>query len=258
MSRSNQEIADQLYAAAKSKEYLDPIRDELGIKNIEAAYEIQKINIDRRIKEGARIVGKKVGLTSKVVQKQLGVDEPDYGILLDTMEVNDGNLSIDELNQAKIEAEIGFVLSRDISGDSITASELLYTIDYAVACIEIVGSRIRDWNIKLVDTVADNASASHFIIGHLPKRVTDFDMVNCKMEIYKNNELASSGSGKDCLGSPLVALHWLVNKWLSMGVELKAGELIITGALGPMVPAEQGDSFEARIEGLGSVHLNIV
>jgi len=250
------DYAKILRDADTTKKTIKPLRDQ-GVSDIKTAYEIQNVNTAYRTLQGARIIGKKIGLTSKSVQQQLGVDQPDYGILFNDMEVLNGqSISMKNLMQPKAESEIAFVLSEDLDYPNLTVVDLLSAIDYALPAIEIVGSRIENWNIKIVDTIADNASASHFVVGHTPRTLDEFDMINCKMQMTKNGELASKGSGADCLGSPLNALLWLANKMVEIGHPLEAGELIFTGALGPMVKVEAGDLFKAEIEGLGTVSIS--
>jgi len=236
---------------------ISPLRDS-GLTDIAAAYVIQNINTEYRINNGARIVGKKIGLTSSSVQTQLGVDQPDYGILFDEMEVLNGQfVSMQDLMQPKVETEIAFVLGEDLNDDRLTIVDLISAIDYALPAIEIVGSRIADWNIKICDTIADNASASHYVIGHTPKTLDEFDMVTCKMQLAKNGDITSEGTGANCLGSPLNATLWLANKMMELGQPLQAGELIFTGALGPMTNVEAGDHITTEIEGLGQVSVSI-
>lgn len=250
-------IAEQLRNASQTGEVISPIREIIGNENIELAYQIQTQNINLRVKNGARIIGRKIGLTNKIIQKQLGVDQPDFGALLNTMEVLNGDeIPWNELHQPKAEAEIAFVLGKSITNPTVTIHQLISAIDYALPCLEIVGSRIADWNIKITDTIADNASASHYVLGHRPTKLSDFDMVKCKMKMTKNGTLASEGSGSSCLGSPLNATIWLVKKMIHNGTPLKAGDVILTGALGPMVTGYQGDQFEAEIDGLGSVSVS--
>jgi len=257
LSNDIQTVAKILREAADSKITCDPIRDIIGITDLSKAYEIQAINSKIRIAGGARVVGSKIGLTSVAVQKQLGVDQPDYGLLFDDMEVlNGGEISYKELMQPKVEAEIAFVLKKDLNSTSITTSEMLSAIDYALPAIEIVGSRVKDWNIKITDTIADNASASHFVVGHQPTRLENIDLINCKMSMYKNGEEVSKGTGSACLGSPINACIWLAKTMAAHGSPLKAGEVILSGALGPMAAVEAGDHVKAVIEGLGEVKLN--
>ena len=251
-----EEIAKKIREAGKTLTAIDPIRTEFGTEDLETAYRIQQINIRERVSNGCRIVGKKIGLTSFAVQEQLGVDQPDFGILMNDMEIMTGHtLSADALLQPKAETEIAFVLKHDLRMEQINSVDLLNAIDYALPAIEIVDSRISNWDIKITDTIADNASASHFVLGHSPTSIADFDMTTVEMRMSKNGELVSSGNGAACMGSPLNAMLWLANKMREMDTPLLAGEVILTGALGPMVPVTNSDHITATIDGLGSVEV---
>lgn len=257
-----EKLAKQLRDAYENRTACSPLREVIGVEDLDTAYAIQALNNDLLIQKGARVTGRKIGLTSVAVQEQLGVNQPDFGILLDTMEVlNGGSISVSELMQPKVEAEVAFVLAKDLPNRKITTVELINSIDYALAAIEIVGSRIENWNIKITDTIADNASASHYVLGHKPTKLSDFDVVNCQMSMDKIRDFCedvSSGSGAACLGSPLNATLWLANKMAELGTPLKAGEVILSGALGKMSNVEAGDTFRANIEGLGSVSVSFV
>ena len=247
-------FALSLRQAQEQKKTITPLRETIGIEDLELAYAIQEANTQFRQNQGEKIVGYKIGLTSHAVQKQLGVDQPDFGVLFNTMEVqNGGMVSISEILQAKIEAEIAFVLKEDLNQERFTAADIISAIDYALVSLEIVGSRIENWNIKITDTIADNASASHFVLGHRPVRLDQFDVVACKMNMSKNGEQVSQGSGAACLGSPINATIWLAEKFSSIGRPLKKGDILLTGAIGPMVSVTGGDHIVADIEGLGSV-----
>ncbi len=248
------QAAAQLHEAAFTKQACQPIRELIGIEDLELAYDIQHINNQARLVSGARAVGCKIGLTSESVQQQLGVDQPDYGVLFDDMEVmHGGEIPWEAVMQPKAEAEIAFVLKKDLNSTSITTSNLISAIDYALAAIEIVGSRIENWNIRITDTIADNASSSHFVLGHKPVRLEHLDLLNCTMQMTKNGEAASSGTGAACLGSPLNATLWLARTMARLGNPLKAGDVLLTGALGPMVTIEPGDSVTAVFDTLGAV-----
>lgn len=252
-------LAQQLRDAYAARVACPPLRTVIGVEDLDTAYAIQDFNNQLLIEKGARITGRKIGLTSKAVQKQLGVDQPDFGILLDSMEVLNGDaIAVTELMQPKVEAEIAFVLKEDLPARKLTTTELLSKIDYALAAIEIVGSRIENWNIKITDTIADNASASHYVVGHQPVKLENVDLINCKMQMTKNGEVVSTGIGSACLGSPINATLWLVNKMAALGTPLKAGEVILSGALGPMSNVAAGDTVLATFEGLGSVSVSFV
>jgi len=251
------DYAAKLRQAQATKTPISPLRDDIGEHNEELAYAIQQVNTNHKLVDGARIVGKKIGLTSINVQEQFGISTPDFGILFDDMEVLNGlSLPISEVMQPKIEGELAFVLGGSLDNDKLTIVDIINSIDYVLPSLEIVGSRIDNWNIRIADTVADNASASHYVLGHTPKMLDDIDIVNCKMNMTINGELKSSGSGKDCLGSPLNAVLWLARKMQSVGQPLQAGELILSGSLGPMVVVNAGDHVDAEFEGLGSVSIS--
>jgi len=248
------EVADRLLRATQTGEFCEPIRDIIGIEDLEAAYAAQDINTERRAKSGARIVGSKIGLTSVVVQKQLGVDQPDFGVLFDDMEVANGlEMDFNLLMQPKVEAEIAFVLKSDLASAHIGTTDVISAIDYAIAAIEIVGSRIGNWDIKITDTIADNASASHFVLGHKPVKLENIDLVECTMEMNVNGIKVSEGKGDACMGSPINAVLWLAKTFAKLGRPLKAGDVILSGALGPMAVVNPGDEVVTKIEGLGSV-----
>ncbi len=249
--------AEVLFNANEYKTVCPPVRELIGDADVEKAYQVQFVNIKRRMDAGETIVGKKIGLTSFAVQKQLGVDQPDYGMLFQSTEIkNNGSVLFEELMQPKAEAEIAFVMAKDLDGD-ITLEMLVDSIDYAVCAIEIVGSRVENWNIRITDTVADNASASHFVLGTTRKKLTEVDLVNCTMSMRKNNEVASQGTGKACMDNPLNAALWLAQVMAKQGQPLKQGEILLSGALGPMVNIDKGDLFEAEIDGLGKVSVQI-
>jgi 2-keto-4-pentenoate hydratase len=256
MNKKIEEVAQSLWEAHLAKSTLPPVRETIGADDIETAYAVQEINVKKRIALGEKMTGKKIGLTSFAVQEQLGVDQPDYGVLFNTMAVKNNTLSFAELVQPKAEAEIAFVMAEDLDGD-INISDLIDAIDYATVSIEIVGSRVANWDIRITDTIADNASASHYILGESMVSLDEIDLVSCKMTLTKNGEIASQGSGKACMDNPLNAALWLAQKMAQQGNPLRKGDVLLSGALGPMVPIVQGDKFEASIEGLGTVKLEI-
>jgi 2-keto-4-pentenoate hydratase len=252
-------VADLLWSAAQTRQPCAPIRDLLQAGGVDAAYAVQEINTKRRLQEGARLTGRKIGLTSVAVQKQLGVDQPDYGMLFADMAVADGEpVPLTSLIQPKVEAEIAFVMARNLDMATPTTADLLQAVDFAVAAIEIVDSRIQNWDIRLVDTIADNASAGMYVIGTQPKRLRDVDLVGCAMTMERKGEAVSTGTGGACLGNPLAAALWLAKTMARVGRPLRAGDTILSGALGPMVPAKSGDAFEVRISGVGSVRVAFV
>lgn len=249
-----QKAADRIWNAQQEKLTCLPIRDLLGETDINSAYEAQRINTKRKLDRGEKIIGCKIGLTSFAVQKQLGVEQPDFGILTDKMHVEQAaSIQMSDLMQAKVEAEIAFILSKDITEPVDSISALSDSIDYALAAIEIVGSRIESWNIRITDTIADNASASHFVLGEKRVKLSEVNLEACAMKMTRFGEVVSTGDGKACMGNPLNAALWLANTMIANDAPLKQGDIILSGALGPMVNVAVDDEFHAEIEGLGAV-----
>lgn len=251
------EIAESLRLADSSGQPVDAVRDATEDVSIEAAYRIQEINTRKRVEAGGRIVGRKIGLTSKIVQEQLGVDTPDFGTLFADMAIGDGE-SVDhsQLISPKIEGEIGFVLGSDIDLVDATASDIVAATDYITPVMEIVDSRIRDWDITIFDTVADNASAARFVAGGMKCSLDGIEVSSLGMEMSVNGETVSSGTGRDCLGNPINAVVWLARQLAAMGTKLQAGDILLSGAMGPMVPASAGDEVSLSIDGLGTIRVS--
>ncbi|WP_233838086.1 2-keto-4-pentenoate hydratase [Paraburkholderia sp. ZP32-5] len=246
--------AAALREAAQSRHYIAPLRDTWPELSIDDAYAIQLLNTQQRLAQGRRVVGCKIGLTSLSVQKQLGVDRPDFGMLFDDMSYGDSEpIPASILTQPRIEAEVAFVIGRDITVPKPGHLDVIHAIDYALPALEIVGSRIADWNIRIADTIADNASSSAFVLGSSPRKLSEFDLRLCGMVIERRGEPVSVGAGAACLGNPINAVVWLARTMAELGTPLKAGDLVLSGALGPMVSVTPGDVFEARINGLGAV-----
>jgi len=247
--------ADLLAEATRTGVPCPPVRDlfEDGA-DLRTAYAVQQLNVRRGSDAGRRIVGRKIGLTSVAVQRQLGVDQPDFGALFADMYVPDGGtVPAGRLLQPKVEAEVALVLGRDLPHPECTVVDVLRAVDFALPALEIVDSRVRDWDISLLDTVADNASCGLYVLGATPVPLTAVDLRAMTMTMTRNGGTVSEGTGADCLGSPLNAAVWLASALAERGDPLRAGDLVLTGALGPMTPAVAGDVFEARISGLGSV-----
>lgn len=249
-----QKAADLLRDAQESGAPCAPVRDLLADGGLEAAYAAQEINTRGRLAAGGRLVGRKIGLTSVAVQKQLGVDQPDYGMLFADMAMPDGlDIPLNLLMQPKAEAEVAFVLGRDLDDERLTAADVIRAVDFAVPALEIVGSRVADWNIRILDTVADNASSGLYVLGNEPRLLKNLNLRDCGMVLECRGEPVSTGAGAACLGHPINATVWLARVMARVGRPLKAGDTVLSGALGPMVPVKPGDVFEARVEGLGSV-----
>ncbi|MEU6765706.1 2-keto-4-pentenoate hydratase [Streptomyces sp. NPDC046853] len=231
-----------------------PVRALLPEADIEAAYAVQQLHVERAVDTGRRLVGRKIGLTSPAVQQQLGVDQPDFGALFADMAVAQGQpIEAGRLLQPKVEAEVALVLGADLPHTAPTVADLLRATAFALPALEVVDSRIADWDITIVDTVADNASCGLYVLGGTPVTLDRVDLHAVKMTLTKNGETVSEGTGADCLGSPLTAALWLASTLAGLGDPLRVGDIVLTGALGPMVPAAAGDEFTARIEGLGTV-----
>jgi 2-keto-4-pentenoate hydratase len=230
-----------------------PLRDALDPADGKGAYAVQSINTRHWVESGRRIVGRKIGLTSKAVQTQLGVDQPDYGVLFSDMAVPDGGfLDPARLLQPKVEAEVAIVLQRGLDNPNTDLHDVLSAADYAIAALEIVDSRIADWKITFADTIADNGSSAGFVLGTTPRSLAGLDLRTCGMVLQVNGVVASTGVGVACLGHPLAAAAWLARTLSVAGEPLRAGDVILTGALGPMVALKPGDIVHADIGGLGS------
>ncbi|MFJ2887304.1 2-keto-4-pentenoate hydratase [Streptomyces sp. NPDC087305] len=248
--------ADLLAEATRTGVACPPVRDLLDVPDLATAYAVQQLNVRRGVAAGRRVVGRKIGLTSPAVQRQLGVDQPDFGALFADMAVPDGGeVPVGRLLQPKVEAEVALVLGRDLPERECTVVDVLRAVDFALPALEIVDSRVRNWEISLVDTVADNASCGLYILGATPVPLTAVDLRAVTMTMTRGGETVSEGTGADCLGSPLIAAVWLASALAERGDPLRAGDLVLTGALGPMTPAAPGDAFEAHISDLGSVRV---
>lgn len=253
-------LAERLWQAQRTRQPIAPIRHDIaaataaGQSVLDTAYQVQQGLTQRRLDTGDRLVGRKIGLTSKAVQAQLGVDAPDFGALFASMAAGDGEeIAWDRTLQPKVEVEIALVLARELPQSCHTLADLISATAYALPAIEVVGSRIAHWDIELADTVADNASSGLFVLGTRPVPLSRLDLVSCGMVMSRAGEPVSVGSGAACLGNPLNAALWLANTMARRGQPLRGGDLLLSGALGPMVAVRPGDAFEASIEGLGNV-----
>ena len=231
-----------------------PVRDLLAPDDVEAAYGVQQVNVERLVAgRGWRVWGRKIGLTNRAVQAQLGVDRPDFGTLFAELAHGDGEeVPIGTLLQPRIEAEVAFVLDDDLDLGTHTVADIIAATGFLLPALEIVDSRIAGWDITFVDTVADNASSGRFVLGTVPVG-PEVDLAQVTMRLSVNGAERSTGSGSACLGNPLFAARWLADTMSRLGTPLVAGDIILTGALGPMVPVAPGDHVEAGIEGVGRV-----
>ena len=243
----------RLATALETRTPCPPVRDLIGTEDLAAAYAVQQGLVARRLSGGATVVGRKIGATSKAVQDQLGVDQPDFGYLLDDMDVSGQRpISMAPLMQPRVEAEVAFRLGSDLapaSEDEITLAAVRAAVDVALPALEIVDSRIDQWAITFTDTVADNASSGLYVVGSAGRPLSEVEPVDVDMSLTINGEVRSTGTGAACLGDPLEALRWLAVQCHRFGDPLRAGQVVLSGALGPFVPFAPGDRVEATISG---------
>lgn len=252
MSRSLEEMAAALRQAAKTGSAIAPLRD--GLEDIDAAYAVQDINTNYAIAQGRRLVGRKIGLTSRAVQQQVGVSQPDFGMLFDDMIVGeDEPIATGRVLQPRVEVELALILSEDLDVERPTIADVIQATAYVLPSIEVVGSRVRNWDIGITDTVADNASSGVFVLGGPARRLDGLNLRGSAMRLLRNGEVVSTGLGAACLGHPLNAAVWLAAEMIGRGRPLKKGDIVLTGALGPVADASPGDVFEGEIKGIGSV-----
>jgi 2-oxopent-4-enoate hydratase len=253
-------LAQRLHDAAATHTACAPLTDDHPALTPTEAYTIQRINLDRRIAaHGAARVGYKVGLTSEAVQRWLGVDTPDFGGLLDDMSVPEGGqCDTKDMLQPRAEAEIAFIARERLSGPGLTAEAVADKLECCMAAIEIIDSRVKDWKIKYADTVADNASSAAYVVSSHRLNVSGLALRELKMELRKNGEVVSTGIGAACLGDPLAAVAWLANTLGELGEAIEPGQLILSGALGPVTPVAPGDVLVASIDKLGELRVSFV
>ncbi|MBM7367217.1 2-keto-4-pentenoate hydratase [Gordonia hydrophobica] len=248
------QAAERLLTALQTRQACAPVRDLIGPTDLPAAYRVQERLTAGRLAAGATVVGRKIGLTSQAVQEQMGVDQPDFGVLFDGMGFGDGDLvPTEHLLQPKAEAEVAFVLKKDLADGPLDVEQIRDAIDYGVAALEVCDSRIAGWDIAFADTVADNASSGVYVLGDDRLTLDEFNPVEVGMSMLINGEEVSTGNGAACLGDPLNAVAWLAKAARDFGEPLRAGQVILSGALGPMRPIESGDEVVVNISGLGSV-----
>jgi 2-oxopent-4-enoate/cis-2-oxohex-4-enoate hydratase len=256
----HQTLADALWNAQFNRTPCPALTESHPELTLTDAYEIQSINLDRRMNEQglfgrkARLVGRKIGITSRAVQSWLNVSEPDFGGLLDDMAVGDGDRAdIGKLLQPRVEGEIAFVLKKCLIGPGITAAQVIAATDFILPAIEIIDSRVIDWKFKIQDTIADNASSGMFVLGSRPARLRDVNLRTIGMTLRKNGSVVSTGAGAACLGDPVNAVVWLANKLGELGAQLNTGQVILSGALGPVSPVVAGDHVSAEVGKLGTI-----
>lgn len=257
---SIKKYSDLLYNSLLTCKAIDPLVKSEPNMSIKDAYAIQDLFIKRRIEEQkATIIGKKIGVTSKVVMDMLGVNQPDFGYLLSNMLYNDGDeIDTKKLIAPKAEGEIAFILKQDLMGPGVTVADVVRATDFIMPCFEIVDSRIKDWNITICDTVADNASCGYIVFGSDKASLKDVDVTTCGITLERNGELLHTGAGAAALGSPINAIAWLANKLGEFGVGLKAGEVILSGALCAMVDIKPNDNMSINIGKIGSANCRFI
>ena len=247
-------VAKRLREAYARYEPIEAIRAVLPAGDVEVAYAVQRANTEYWLGEGRRIIGRKVGLTSEAVQRQLGVDQPDFGALFDDMLVRDGGtVPYRAVLQPRAEAEIALVLARSVDDPNTTVDDLAVAVDHVLPAIEIVGSRIANWDITIVDTIADNASSGMFVLGTTPVDPRGLDLAAVTMQMTIDGEVVSEGTGAACLGHPYNAALWLARRMIAEGTPIGAGDIVMSGALGPMQDLRPGSTATATITGLGTV-----
>ncbi|MEV6217595.1 2-keto-4-pentenoate hydratase [Nocardia sp. NPDC051833] len=251
------ELAAELARAELDRVAVSPIADRYPAIDVVDAYEIQLLNIRRRLDDGAKIVGHKVGLSSKAMQEMMGVDEPDYGHLLAEMEVfEDVPVDTSKYLLPRVEVEVGFVLGADLPGEDCTEADVLAaTVAYAPS-IELIDSRINDWKIGLTDTISDNASSAGYVLGKERVAPGDIDIKGIDAVLTRNGEVIAEGRSDAVLGDPVIAVAWLARKVATFGVRLKAGDVVLPGSCTRAIDARPGDDFLATFTGLGSVRLS--
>lgn len=248
------QAANALMKAEINKNPIDPFTSSTEVISVDDAYQIQLEQIRHKVDKGAVIVGKKIGLTSKVMQEMFNVTEPDYGHILDDMMYKNGEaISIDRFIQPKVEFEIAFVLKKALKGPNVTLEDVIEATDYVIPAIEIIDSRIKNWKFKYEDTVADNGSSAGAILGDKAVNIQDVDLPSVRMRVFRNGEEIDSATGEAVMGNPVNAVAWLANALNRYNISLNAGEVILSGALSAAVPIEEGDTFSADFGELGSV-----
>ncbi|MFC6704285.1 2-keto-4-pentenoate hydratase [Flexivirga alba] len=247
------QAADRLRDAGERRRACAPVRDLIGADNAQAAYAVQDLLAQERVAAGATVAGRKIGLTSPAVQRQLGVDQPDFGVLFADMECPTGDLPTDDLLQPKVEAEIAFVLAQDLIDGELDVAQVRDAVAYATAALEIVDSRIIDWDITFADTVADNGSSAKYVLGADRVTLDGFEPKETQMRMTLDGQEVSTGTGAACLGDPLAALSWLARTARDFGSPLRAGQVVLSGALGPIAAVHAGNVVSATVSGLGEV-----
>ena len=256
-SHLRSEVADALVAAERDRAPIPPLRLTWPDLDLVDAYEIQLLNIRKRLARGATVNGHKVGLSSQAMQEMMGVDEPDYGHLLDDMQVfEDRPVSAGHYCFARVEVEVAFILGEALPGEGCTEQDVIDATEAVAPAIELIDSRIADWDITIGDTIADNASSAGYVLGPDRVRPADIDLLTIEARLTRNGVKVAEGRSDAVLGNPATAVAWLARKVASFGVTLEAGHVVLPGSVHRAVDVRPGDDFEAELDGLGSVRLS--
>jgi 2-keto-4-pentenoate hydratase len=254
MTASIQAAAERLIAAEESGLPCAPVRDLIGETDLDTAYAVQQQVAETRLRAGRRVVGRKIGITSEAVRRQFGVFQPDFGVLLSGMAYAPGEpIPLSRLLQPQIEAEIAFVLQRDLDNTDASVADVLRATDFVLAAFEIVDSRIAGWDIRISDTIADNASSGLYVLGTVPHSLRGLDLASVGMAVEHKGQTVSVGSGVACMGSPVTAVAWLAREAARRGAPLREGDVVLSGALGPVIAVDGPGRYRACLDGLGEV-----
>ncbi|MBC7285442.1 2-keto-4-pentenoate hydratase [Hoeflea sp.] len=257
MSDRIAEMAEALIRARTDLKQIPPLRESHGLASVDEAYAVQDATNRLWLERGRRLVGRKIGLTSPAVQAQMGIDQPDFGMLWGDYFFTEGEVvDTGRFMQPKAELEVAFVMDRGFSDPEAPMAELIRRVAYAVPALEVVDTAIRNWDIRLVDTVADNASGGGFLLGLGARRLTDLDLRLCGGILSRNGKVVSRGLGVDCMGNPLNATLWLARRMAELGQPLLEGDVVMSGAFGPMVPVGPGEVYLAEIAGFSPIQVS--
>lgn len=252
------ELAQALHGAMLSGNPIAPLSESHPSIQVDDAYRVSRAFIELRETAGERVIGKKIGVTSPAVQEMLGIHQPDFGFLTDNMWCRDGCVDTGPLIAPRAEAEVAFRLKRDLKGPGVTPQDVLAATESVMACFEIVDSRIRDWQIKICDTIADNASCGVFVLSDFEVPVADLSLKDEHVRVTKNEEFLSEGSGAAVQGAPENAVAWLANTLGDYGIPFRAGEIILSGSLVPLAEARAGDVFHLSMPNLGQLEVSFI
>lgn len=251
-------VAEELYKAEKTRMPVEPLTDRFSAVTLEEAYNVQLVNVNRRINQGERIIGKNIDLTSEAMQRFLGVHEPDYGHIFNTMFLLKNELSMSQVIQPKAEGEIAFLMREDIMGPGVTPLDVMRATDYVIPAIEIIDSRIKEWKIKIQDTVADNASSAFILVGSRALSLNEIDLLSTGMVFSKNGSIVATGASAAVMGNPVNAVTWLVNNLAEYNVSVKKGEIVLSGSITAAVDIKKGDVIDVTFDRLGPVRVKVL